>query len=69
MTAPIVKPYATLPDYADVEYVDGKLRVASGIVRRTNDPDLRRRWLGTIDILLSQRKALAEIDDADHPPP
>lgn len=58
MTAPLAKGYTTLPDYADVPYVDGKLRVARGIVSRTENPDLRRRWLETIDILLDQRLAL-----------
>lgn len=57
----LVKPYAKLPDYADVEYVDGKLKVARGIVSRTQDFDLRRRWLETIDILLDQRAALVSL--------
>jgi hypothetical protein len=65
MSAPIIKPYATLPDYADVEYVDGKLRVAQGIVSRTDDLDLRRRWLQTIDILLDQRRALTELAESE----
>lgn len=58
----LVKPYAVLPDYADVAYVDGKLSVARGIVSRTSDPDLKRRWWETIDILLAQRSALASIE-------
>lgn len=58
---PIEKPYAALPEYADVAYVDGKLRVAQGIVSRTSDPDLRRRWMQTIDVLLAQRTALAGV--------
>lgn len=62
MSAPITKPYTNLPDYADVEYVDGKLQVARGIVARTNDADRRRRWLETIDILLDQRRALSEME-------
>ena len=61
MSAPIIKPYATLPDYADEEYVDGKLAVARGILSRTTDPDLCRRWLETVDILLDQRRALAAV--------
>jgi hypothetical protein len=65
MSAPIERPYTGLPDYADVDYVDGKLRVASGIVSRTSDSDLRRRWLQTIDILLAQRRVLAELETAD----
>lgn len=63
MSAPIVKPYTTLPDYADVEYVDGKLRVAAGIASRTNDPERRRQWLETADILLDQRNALAALKE------
>jgi hypothetical protein len=65
MSAPIERPYTGLPDYADADYVDGKLRVASGIVSRTSDSDLRRRWLQTIDILLAQRRVLAELETAD----
>lgn len=63
MSAPLAKPYTYLPDYADVAYIDGKLQVARRIVSRTTDPDLRRRWLETVDILLDQRKAMAEIED------
>lgn len=59
----MVKPYATLPTYADIEYVDGKLKVASGIVARTTDPTVKRRWLETIDILLDQRSALASLEN------
>lgn len=58
---PLEKPYTYLPDYADVDYVDGKLRVARGILSRTTDVDLRRRWLQTVDILLAQRTALAGV--------
>lgn len=58
--SPVTRPYANLPSYADVEYVDGKLHVARGIIRRTGDPGLRRRWLQTVDILLDQRNALTE---------
>ena len=56
------KPYAKLPDYADVDYVDGKLRVASGIVSRTTDLQVKRNWSDTIDILLDQRLALSSIE-------
>lgn len=59
---PLSKPYTSLPDYADAEYVDGKLSVAQGIVSRSTDPDVRRRWLETIDILLAQRSVLAEVE-------
>lgn len=59
MSAPLSKPYTWLPDYADVDYVDGKLSVARGIIARATDPDLRRRWQETVDILLDQRSALA----------
>jgi len=62
MSAPIGKPYTSLPDYADIAYVDGKLRVASGIARRAKDPERRRCWLETADILLDQRIALATLD-------
>ena len=58
---PLVKPYTYLPEYADVAYVDGKLRVAQGIVSRTKDPERRRRWLETIDILLAQRAAMTSV--------
>lgn len=61
MTA-LVKPYAFLPDYADVAYVDGKLSVARGIIARSTDPDLKRRWRETVDLLLEQRSALASLD-------
>lgn len=61
MTA-LVKPYAYLPDYADVDYVDGKLSVAQGIIARTTDPGLKRRWMETVDLLLEQRSALASLD-------
>lgn len=61
---PMERPYTYLPVYADVDYVDGKLRVARGILGRTNDPDLRRRWMQTVDILLAQRTALAAITTA-----
>ncbi len=61
MTA-LIKPYTTLPDYADIAYVDGKLLVAKGIVSRTSNPDLKRRWMETIDILLGQRSALMSIE-------
>lgn len=61
MTA-LVKPYTILPDYADVAYVDGKLSVARGIIARTGDPDLKRRWQETVDILLDQRSALASLE-------
>lgn len=61
MSEPIVKPYATLPDYADIAYVDGRIAVARGIIVRTADPDLRRRWLATVDVLLDQRCALADL--------
>ena len=61
----IVKPYANLPDHAGVEYVDGKLAVAAGIIRNTSDPNLRRRWLATVDVLLDQRRALAALDATD----
>ena len=57
---PLEKPYTYLPVYADVEYVDGKLRVAQGILGRTTDPERRRRWMQTVDILLAQRTALAD---------
>lgn len=58
------KPYASsVPNYADVEYIDGKLKVASGIVARTDDPNLKRRWLETIDQLLEQRAVLAELEE------
>jgi hypothetical protein len=58
----LVKPYAFLPDYADVAYVDGKLSVARGIIARTADPGLKRRWMETVDLLLEQRSALASLD-------
>lgn len=61
MTA-LAKPYTTLPDYADVAYVDGKLSVARGIIARTDDPGLRRRWQETVDILLDQRSALTSLE-------
>lgn len=67
MTASVSKPYAALPDYADVDYVDGKLRVASGIARRATDPERRRKWLETADILLDQRNALAALNDRTAP--
>lgn len=54
----LIKPYTSLPDYADIDYIDGKLKVAAGIIRRTQDPDLKRRWLETVDILLAQRSAM-----------
>ena len=63
MTGPLVKPYASLPDYADVEYVDGKLKVARGIITRTEDTELKRRWMDTVDILLDQRAALASLEN------
>jgi len=62
---PIEKPYTYLPVYADVAYVDGKLNVARGILSRATDPDLRRRWLQTVDILLAQRSALADVSAAE----
>ena len=58
---PLQKPYTYLPEYADVDYVDGKLRVAQGILSRTSDPVKRRRWMQTVDILLAQRVALASV--------
>lgn len=62
MSASIVKAYTDLPDYADVSYVDRKLRVARMMLRR-QDLDLRRRWLETVDILLDQRAALARVKE------
>lgn len=58
---PIEKPYTILPSYADVDYVDGKLKVARGIIARTNNPDLKKRWQETADILLDQRNALDQL--------
>jgi hypothetical protein len=58
---PLEKPYTYLPEYADVAYVDGKLSVARGILSRTTDPDVRRRWMQTVDILLAQRAALSAV--------
>jgi hypothetical protein len=58
----LVKPYAYLPDYADVAYVDGKLSVARGIIARATDPGLKRRWMETVDLLLEQRSALASLE-------
>lgn len=52
-------PYADVPDYADTDYVDGKLKVAAGIIRRADNPDLRARWLATTDELLEHRLRLA----------
>lgn len=58
---PLQKPYTYLPEYADVEYVDGKLRVAQKVLSLTTDPEKRRRWMQTVDILLAQRTALASV--------
>jgi len=55
------KPYAFLPDYAGFAYIDGKLKVASGIVAKVKDEDLRRRWRETVNLLLDQRNAMADI--------
>lgn len=56
------KPYTALPSYADVSYVDGKLSVAAGIIRRASGEALRLRWLETVDILLDQRLALSSLE-------
>lgn len=58
---PIQKPYTYLPEYADVDYVDGKLRVARLVLSRATDPEKRLRWMQTVDILLAQRTALVGI--------
>lgn len=58
----INKPYTSLPTYADVEYIDGKLKVASNIVNRTTNTKRKTDWLETIDILLDQRNALASME-------
>lgn len=60
---PNIKAYAFLPDYADVDYIDGKLKVARGIVSRTTNERRKRDWLETIDVLLDQRTALAELEE------
>lgn len=56
--------YTYLPAYADVEYVDGKLQVARSVIQTTKNQALKQRWLKTIDILLDQRLALADVQKA-----
>lgn len=57
----LIKPYTNLPSYADIEYIDGKLKVAQGIVSRTDNLNTKNNWLETIDILLDQRSAMLEV--------
>ncbi|GAW50604.1 MULTISPECIES: hypothetical protein [unclassified Nocardioides] len=53
------KPYARVPSHADVEYVDGKLRVAAGIIHRAAERGERKEgWLKTVDELLDRRLEL-----------
>lgn len=59
----IVKPYAFLPTYANVAYVDGKLEVAASIVANTSSEKVKANWMETIDILLVQRQVLASIEN------
>ena len=61
----VEKPYTYLPHYADVEYVDGKLRVARASLAAVTTDEARRGWRETIDILLDQRAALAAIEGDD----
>ena len=66
--APLGKPYTYLPPYADVSYVDGKLRVCRGVIPRSHDAQKRRRWQQTVDILLDQRLALLELAQSESAP-
>ena len=60
-----VKPYGYLPDYADVEYVDGKLRVARAALAASDTPQQQARWRGTVDLLLDQRSALVSLSPGE----
>lgn len=60
-------PYTALPDYADVKYVDGKLKVASGVLANCKDPRIKKNWLRTIDLLLDQRSALLALEKKEVP--
>ncbi len=62
----MTSPYLSQPIYADVEYIDGKLKVARGIVSRTSDSNLKDRWQKTIDSLLDQRSMLFEVERGDY---
>lgn len=57
------KPYACHPQYADVEYIDGKLGVARTIVATTTNDRVRANWQKTVDILLDQRSMLASVTE------
>lgn len=57
----IDKPYTNLPNYADLEYIDGKLKVAQSIVKRTTSEETKKRWNETINIILDQRAAYLEV--------
>jgi hypothetical protein len=57
------KPYTTLPDYADVAYVDGKLSVAQYCLKAARTQKQKDEWHETIDILLGQRLALASLEE------
>jgi hypothetical protein len=61
----IVSPYCSIPSYADVDYIDGKLKVARLCVQSSN-AKTRKNWLAIIDRLLELRSMLEKVENGDY---